>query len=329
MRALLFPLALIAAPAAAQEMDHSAHQAAPAPAAPAPAATQPADDMAGMDHSAHQAAPAQPAPADDMAGMDHSAHSAAARAPADTPGDAPPPPAPTDHAADRFFSPAAMAAARHEMHAESRFRTTGLRIDQLEYRAVNGTDGYGLMGEVWTGGDLNRFVLSGEGEGELRHAPERVELAAKWRRAIDPWFNVEVGVRHDFRPDPERSYALVGVEGLAPYWIEVEAQLFLSNKGDLHARLGASHDWRLTQRLILQPEFELDVAFQDVPALGIGGGLDALETGLRLRYEIAPEFAPYVGVHWEQKFGGSARYARAAGERASAVSAVAGLRIWF
>ena len=109
----------------------------------------------------------------------------------------------------------------------------------------------------------------------------------------------------------------------------MEGQLLVSSKGDVHARLEASHDLRITQRLILQPEIEVDVAFQDVPELGIGGGFERIEAGARLRYQITPEFGPYLGVHWESKLGGTARLARTAGEHVSAVSAVAGLRFWF
>ncbi|MEO7248583.1 MAG: copper resistance protein B, partial [Novosphingobium sp.] len=101
------------------------------------------------------------------------------------------------------------------------------------------------------------------------------------------------------------------------------------NKGDFHARLGASYDLRITNHLILQPDVELNAAFQDVPQLGIGAGFERLETGARLRYHITPEFAPYLGVHWERMLGKTARLARAAGDRASAVSVVAGVRFWF
>ena len=136
-------------------------------------------------------------------------------------------------------------------------------------------------------------------------------------------------MRHDIRPQPQRSYAAIGIEGLAPYWFEVEAQAFLSDRGDAHLRIEGSYDQRITQRLILQPAAELNVAAQDVPELGIGAGLSDVELGLRLRYELAREFAPYVGINWERRVGDSARFARAAGEGASTTSLVMGLRFWF
>jgi len=266
--------------------------------------------------------------------MDHSQHAAAARdaeTPAEDPevGSAPPPAVPADHSADSYFPPERMAQARGVLVQEGRFSTLALKIDELEYRAVNGRDGYGWAGEAWYGGDIDRLVVSSEGEGETGHAPERAELRALWRRALDPWWNVEIGARHDFRPDPERTYAVVGIEGLAPYWFEVEGQLFVSNKGDVHLRAGANYDQRITQRLIVQPQVELNAALQDVPEIGIAAGLERLELGARLRYEITPQFAPYLGVHWERKLGGTADLTRAAGEKPSAVSAVFGIRAWF
>lgn len=329
MRALALGVALIAAPAAAQEMDHSHHQMPAMAPQTAPEAPAPAHEM---DHSQHQlpAAASQPAQAG-LPGMDHSAHASPPSTASvdEVIGTAPPPPVPTDHAADALFPVERMARARTGMLAEMRFRTSAVMIEQLEYRAGRGADGYAWEGKAWTGGDIDRLVLTTEGEGKFGEGVESAEVALLWRHALDPWFNLEAGVRHDFSPDPQRSYAVLGIEGLAPYWIEAEAQLFVSNKGDVHARLGASADQRITNRLILQPSAELDIAFQDVPELGIGGGIEKLELGARLRYEIVPEFAPYIGVHWERRFGKTADFARAEGERASGVAAVVGLRTWF
>jgi copper resistance protein B len=121
----------------------------------------------------------------------------------------------------------------------------------------------------------------------------------------------------------------VGIEGLAPYWFEVEGALFLSNKGDLFARLEGSYDLRFTQQLILEPRVEVNLQAQDVPELGEGAGLSDAEVGLRLRYEVRREFAPYVGVHYERKFGDTADLARAAGEDRDDLRVVLGLRAWF
>ena len=240
------------------------------------------------------------------------------------------PPIPTDHASEAFYPAATMARARAAMVQESGGMTfSQLMLDRLEYRAHKGVNGYAWEGEGWIGGDINRLAFKTEGEGEVSGPLESAELQALYSRALNPWFNVEAGVRQDFRPSPQRSYAVVGIEGLAPYWFEVGAQAFLSTKGDAHLRLEGSYDQRITQRLIAQPAAEVNIAAQDVPELGIGSGLSDIELGLRLRYEFAREFAPYVGIHWERKLGDTARYARAAGEGASATSAVVGIRFWF
>lgn len=307
-------LASTSIPAMAQEMDHSHMDHGMMPQAEPP-----------QDHSAHHA-PAVDAP---TAADPHVGHNMPASG-----GDAIPkgeaPPVPTDHAAEAFYNPADMARARAAMLKESGGMTfSKVMLDRLEYRMGKGRDGYHWEGEGWIGGDVNRFAFKTEGEGEIGGRLESAEVQALYRRAIDPWFNLEAGVRHDFRPDPDRTYAVVGIDGLAPYWFEVGAQAFLSTKGDAHLRLEASYDQRITQRLILQPAAEVNIAAQDVPELGIGSGLSDIELGLRLRYEFAREFAPYVGINWERKLGDSARFARAEGDRASATSLVMGLRFWF
>jgi len=299
-------LAAAAFPARAQDHDHMDHGQMDHGA------------MEREDHSAHQA------PAADA----HAGHDGPA-----TDGDIPTgtvPPVPADHAADAFYNSAEMARARAAMLKESGgMAFSQLMLDRLEYRMGKGADGYHWEGEGWIGGDINRFAFKTEGEGAFGGPLERAEVQALYSRAIDPWFNLEAGVRHDIRPDPRRTYAVVGIEGLAPYWFEVSAQAFLSNRGDAHLRLEGSYDQRISQRLILQPAAEINVAAQDVPELGIGSGVSDVELGLRLRYEFAREFAPYVGVNWERKLGDTARFARADGERASATSLVMGVRFWF
>jgi copper resistance protein B len=263
--------------------------------------------------------------------MDHGAHSMPAKDAAAAPAmDGVAPPAPTDHAADAVYDPVVMAGVRAKMIRENGGMTySQLMIDRLEYRALSGGDGYHWEGEGWIGGDVNRLAIKSEGEGETGGRLESAELQLLYSRAIDPWWNIVGGMRQDFRPRPERTYATIGIEGLAPYWFEVEGQLFVSTRGDAHARLEASYDQRITQRLILQPAMEVNLAAQDVPELGIGSGLSDIELGLRLRYEFAREFAPYVGVNWERKLGDTARYAQRVGDDPAATSLVMGLRFWF
>jgi copper resistance protein B len=234
-----------------------------------------------------------------------------------------------DRSADRFYSPAAMAAAEADMmgtHGGMKFQQ--LMFNLAEYQAHKGGNGYRWVAEGWYGGDINRLFVKTEGEGAVHGRIEAAEVQALYSRAIDPYWNLQLGVRQDFRPGPARTYATAAIEGLAPYWFEAEAALFLSSKGDLLGRAEAYYDQRITQRLVLQPRAELNFAAQDVPENRIGAGLSSAELGLRLRYEIRREFAPYVGVSWERQTGHSARFARRAGEDVGSTSFVVGVRFW-
>ena len=241
-----------------------------------------------------------------------------------------PPTAPESAAADAVYDSAAMERARAILRAEhggSRF--SRVLFDLAEIAPGKGRDAYRYDAQAWFGGDIDKLVLKSEGEGAFGAAPEQIEVQALYGRAIGPYFDLQAGVRYDIRPDPERAYAVVGVEGLAPYWFEVEAHAFLSTKGGLLARVKVEHDMLLTQRLILQPRAELDVAFQDVPSIGVGSGVQDVELGLRLRYEIIREFAPYIGVNHERLFGDTRRFARSAGDESARTRLVLGVRAWF
>lgn len=300
-----------------------------APATPAPASNEhDMSSMPGMDMAKPDAAvTADPHAGHDMSGM---AGMSATEPPDSEIGNTPAPAPPTDHAADAVFGADDMAASRMMLrHENGGMPAYSVVFNLAEYRVQKGGDAYRWDGEGWFGGDIDRFVVKTEGEGAIRGRLESAEVQALYSRAIDPWFNLQAGVRHDFKPGPARTYATIGFEGIAPYWFEVEGALFLSDKGDLLGRLEGYYDQRITQKLILQPRVELNFAAQDVPANGIGSGLSDAELGLRLRYEIKREFAPYVGVSWERKVGDSGRFARAAGDRVEATSLVIGIRAWF
>jgi copper resistance protein B len=175
-------------------------------------------------------------------------------------------------------------------------------LDQLEARVRSGRDGYFLNAEGWYGGDIDKLWLKTEVEGDIGGKLEQAEFQALWSHAIDPWFDLQAGVRLDAEPDM-RGHLVLGVEGLAPYWIEVDAAAFLSDKGDVTARAEAEHDVRITQKLVLQPRVELDFALQDITHARLGSGLASADLGLRLRYGFVPNFAPYIGVSYERAFG--------------------------
>jgi copper resistance protein B len=169
--------------------------------------------------------------------------------------------------------------------------------------------------------------LKTEGEA-LGHELEFAEVQGLYSRAVGRYTDFQAGVRYDFEPNGV-AYATVGLETLLPYWIEVEGALFLSQDGDAFARVEGSHDLRFTQRLILQPRVELTLAAQDVPGSNIGSGFAAAELGLRLRYDVRREFAPYFGVNFETSLGRTADLVRASGGEVDDISFVVGLRGWF
>ncbi|MEG3158945.1 copper resistance protein B [Sphingomonas sp. LB2R24] len=245
-------------------------------------------------------------------------------------GNAPAPPLPTGHFADRQFGAAAMMPARAQMMRESGAqRLAQVMFNLAEYQIRNGKDGYRWDSEGWFGGDIDRAVIKTEGSGAVRGGVEAAEVQALYSHAIGPYFDVQAGIRHDFAPSPTRSYATIGVEGLAPYMFDTEAAVFVSTKGDVLGRLEGWYDQRLAQRLVLQPRVEFNLAAQDIPETRVGAGLSDAELGLRLRYEIAREFAPYVGISYEVKTGRTADYARTDGKDVTTTSLVAGVRFWF
>ena len=223
-----------------------------------------------------------------------------------------------------------MAKSRRVLRGEhGAMRTSMLLVNLAEYQFRKGRDGVRWDGEAWFGGDIDRLEISSEGDATPGHRIEDAEVQALWSRAVDPYFNLRTGVRQDFGAGPSRTYLTAGVEGIAPYWLDIEAAAFVSDKGRVSARLKVDYDLRITQRLIVQPRAEANLALVDDVRGGVGSGLSNIELGLRARYELRREFAPYIGVSWLRQTGDSARFARAGGQGASERSVVAGVRFWF
>lgn len=201
-------------------------------------------------------------------------------------------------------------------------------IDQLEVRSTDGPDPWVLDAQAWIGQDLNKLWFKTEVE-KVGSETEEAEVQALYSRAIAPYWDLQVGWRHDFKPDPSRDWLAVGVEGLAPYWFEVDAAVFIGGNSQVAARIEAEYEWMLTQRWVLSPELEVNIHSDDDESTGVGSGVSDLELGLRLRYEVRREIAPYIGVNWTKLFGNTADFARDEGEDADDVQFVAGIRAWF
>lgn len=267
----------------------------------------------------------------DHAGMGHAMPASEDVSPGPTMETPPPPEAGSGppRAADAIWGAGVMATERErERNMHGDFPALWIQADRLETQVRKGTNGLLWDLQGYYGGTTSKLWFKSEGEAAFGEEVEHAEVQALWSKAISPYWDLQTGVRQDLA-GPKTTHAVIGVQGLAPYLIEVDAALFLSHRGDITAKIEGELDQRITQRLILQPRGELSLSAQDIPLLGIGAGLDKAELGLRLRYEIAREFAPYVGIEQSWKAGRSADYARVKNESTSATNLVAGIRFWF
>ena len=219
------------------------------------------------------------------------------------------------------------AALSQESHGDQWYGT--VLFDELEYRLQDGEDALAWDGQAWYGGDYNKIWLETEGEHVRSEELEQAEVQLLYSRLLGYFWDLQGGIRYDFRPDPSRAYAVLGLQGLAPGFFELDLKGFVSDEGELSARFEADYDVRITQRLILQPRLEVELAAEDVEELGIGRGISTVEPGLRLRYEFTRKFAPYVGINWERALGETADLAREEDEDVSNLALVAGVRLWF
>jgi copper resistance protein B len=203
-----------------------------------------------------------------------------------------------------------------------------LLFDQLEWRADQGAQDFSMDTHGWFGTDRDRVWFRAEGDtkgGRFGDAQTHLMYGRRvWR-----WWDAVVGVRQDFRPGAPQTWAAVGVQGLAPYWFEIEATAYVGASGRNHVRFEVEYELLFTNRLILQPLFEAEIFGTSDPERGVGAGLSTTDIGLRMRYEIRREFAPYIGVTWSTKWGKTGEFAEAAGTNRGGARLVTGLRLWF
>lgn len=282
-------LAGTSVPAFAQHHDHAQH----APPAEEPAAKQDAHAQhAQHDHAAMSASPAPvpPVTAEDLKAA---------------------------------FPDIDLHAMQHAPAFNSKVTFSRLEV----WDADEGT-GHAWEGSAWFGTDTDRLWLRSEGERVGGHT-ESADLEVLYGRSVSPWWDVVAGVKQDFKPGDARTWAAVGVQGMAPYRFEVSATAYVGEGGQVAANIEVEYTLRITNRLILQPLVEVDLAARDDIEYGIASGFTSIETGLRLRYEVTRRFAPYVGVVHERALGDTADLKRSAGESTRDTRVVAGIRIWF
>jgi copper resistance protein B len=181
-------------------------------------------------------------------------------------------------------------------------------LDQLEMCDAGGNNALSWDGQGWLGRDIHKIWIKTDGQ-RTAGSTDEAEFQFLYSKAIARYWDFQLDVRHDFEPSLSRSWAVVGIQGLAPYFFETDAALFIGDSGRTALRLESKYELLFTQRLILTPEIEVNFYGQDGVDVGIGSGLSDLEVGLRLRYEIRREFAPYIGVNWSKLFGATADFA--------------------
>ncbi len=206
-------------------------------------------------------------------------------------------------------------------------------FDQLEQRAISREHPVAWDLISWIGGDVSRIWIKSSGAHSTRGGGGESELQLLYGRLISPFWDAQVGAQIEMRTGGgvtrTRTSAVVALEGIAPFWFELEPSLYVSDRGDVSGELTASYDAFITQRLTLQPRLDLRAAVQEVRAFGVGSGLNDVTLGLRLGYQLRREFTPYAGLRWSRSLGETKSLARAAGEQTSRASLVAGLRLWF
>lgn len=201
-------------------------------------------------------------------------------------------------------------------------------VDRLEIWDTDEGSAAGWEALSWIGTDLDRVWLRSEGE-RVGGSVESADFEVLYGRSVSRWWDVVVGVRHDFGEGPSQTFAALGAIGLSPYKFEIEATAYVGESGQTAARVEAEYDTLLTNRLIVQWQAEVDLYGKNDELRGIGSGLSSFEAGLRLRYEFSRRFAPYIGVVWERAFGGTAGFRRDRFDDISDTRFVAGVRIWF
>ena len=202
-------------------------------------------------------------------------------------------------------------------------------IDRLEGRTGGGVPELHWSAQGWVGTDYDKFWVKTEGFRRRDGAIDDGRHEFLYSRAISTYFDLQAGLRSDLDSRRVRNWAVFGFEGLAPLFFALEGTAYVSDKGHLATRFQGSYDLLITNRLILQPEIEINLQSAADRARRVGAGLTDIDAGLRLRYEFTRKFAPYIGIAYEGKFGQTASFARRAGESTSDVRFVFGVRSWF
>jgi copper resistance protein B len=203
-------------------------------------------------------------------------------------------------------------------------------FDQLEGR-TNGPDNeFRWDGEGWAGTDMNKLWLKSEGFVENGRASDG-DTEALYGHPVPllKYFDAQAGVRYDLDSGPGRTWGAIGIEGLAPYFFEFAPTFYFSDRERFAGRVEGSYDILITNRLVVQPQFELNFYSARDPSRGTGPGLSSIDTGLRIRYEISRKIAPYIGFAYSGAFGETATFTRDEGGIVNDPRFIFGVRVWY
>lgn len=201
-------------------------------------------------------------------------------------------------------------------------------MGEVEIRGVDGTNPRVWNIDAWVGKDLEKLWIKSEGE-MVNGKTTESELQLLYSKAIDPYWDIQYGIKKDFKPTPSRTWGVVAIKGLAPYLVEVDGSIFIGESGRTAIRLDAEYEYMFSQKLVLSPELEVNIFGKDDEATSTGKGLSNIDIGFRLRYELSREFAPYVGINWGKKYGNTATFTSNEGEDIEDAQIVSGVRFWF
>jgi len=208
----------------------------------------------------------------------------------------------------------------------------GFQMEEFEYRyGESGEELFAFDGDAFIGSDELKLRWEGDGEFDLNIEKfETLSNQLSLQTPVSDFWDIKGGVRYTSPQGPDRWYVAVGLSGLAPQWFEIDTQLYLSEKGKLSADLDVEYSVLLTNYLTLTPSATVDVAFSSDREIGVGSGVNSVEAGLRLSYDVWDRiFSPYVGVVYERKFGQTANFVEAEGESADIWYAVIGAKLMF
>lgn len=252
----------------------------------------------------------------------HHAHAAAESKASSAPDHvAPPPP-------EHPMAPTSDAAMIDAMGMDDDATFAKLKLDRLERSFGGDAPALSWQMNAWIGRDFDKLRIRSEGE-HVRGATEDADVEVFWSHAVAPFRDTEIGLRQDIGAGAKRTWAAFGIQSLAPYWFELGATAYVGASGRTALRIEADYDLSLSPRLILQPRIEINAYGESDRAAEVGAGLADAEAGLRLRYEVRREFAPYVGVEWSRRFGETADFARDKGLSALDTRWVVGIRVWY